>query len=68
MRGTGAIVFRTRVDSFSHKHLSCTFVETDRQLWSIDGVNVVELNATFCLLWREQHRVGGGSATSSEFI
>ena len=41
-----------------------------RQLRSIDvfqHVNV-KLNATFCLLWREQHCVGGGSTTSSNLF
>jgi len=66
MRGTGAIVFSTRV----YFILPETVELNSCKLRSIDVCQRVNVksNVIFCLLWRERHRVGGGSATSSNLF
>ena len=68
MRGTGAIVFSTQV--LIHSARNSWTERSWSQLRSIDVCQPVNVksNVIFCLLWREQHCVGGGSATSSKLF
>ena len=56
--------------SLIHSAWNSWAVQLCRQLRSIDVCQRVNVksNVIFCLLWRERHRVGGGSATSSNLF